>query len=70
MKEINLAVNKAIRLQSVDDILSVNQLEYRSRLTEYFSKLVSKDYSLEFNTDVLHDILGLKTNDKHFIPRL
>ena len=70
MKEINLAVNKAIRLQSVDDILSVNQLEYRSRLTEYFSKLVSKDNSLEFNTDVLHDIIGLKTNDKHFIPRL
>jgi hypothetical protein len=66
MTKINEQVIKAVKLQTIEDILSVNQTEYRQRLTEYFSRVSVKD----FNSDVLHDINGLKHNDEHFLPRL
>ena len=66
MTNINEQVIKAVKLQTIDDILTVNQTEYRQRLTEYFSRVSVKD----FNSDVLHDINGLKHNDEHFLPRL
>ena len=66
MTKINEQVKNAVKLQTITDILSVNQIEYRQRLTEYFSRVLVKD----FNSDVLHDINGLKHNDEHFIPRL
>jgi len=66
MTKINEQVKKAVQLQTIDDILNVNQIEYRSRLTDYFSRVEVKD----FNSDVLHDINGLKHNDEHFLPRL
>ena len=66
MKKINDQVKKAIQLQTIEDILNVNQIEYRSRLTDYFSRVKVTD----INFDVLHDINGLKHNDEHFLPRL
>ena len=66
MKKINDQVKKAIQLQTIEDILNVNQIEYRSRLTDYFSRVEVED----FNYDVLHDIIGLKYNEEHFLPRL
>ena len=66
MTKINEQVKNAVKLQTITDILSVNQIEYRQRLTEYFSRVLVKD----FNSDVLHDINGLKHNDEHFLPRL
>lgn len=66
MTKINEQVKNAVKLQTITDILSVNQIEYRQRLTEYFSRVSVKD----FNSDVLHDINGLKHNDEHFLPRL
>tara|TARA_R100000781_G_scaffold77503_1_gene47980 strand:- start:153 stop:353 length:201 start_codon:yes stop_codon:yes gene_type:complete len=66
MRKINEQVIKAVKLQTIEDILTVNQTEYRQRLTEYFSRVSVKD----FNSDVLHDINGLKHNDEHFLPRL
>ena len=66
MTKINEQVIKAVQLQTIDEILNVNQIEYIQRLTQYFER-VNVD---EFNFDVLHDINGLKHNDEHFIPRL
>jgi hypothetical protein len=66
MTKINDQVKKAIQLQTIEDILNVNQIEYRSRLTDYFSRVKVTD----INFDVLHDINGLKYNDEHFLPRL
>lgn len=66
MKTINELVRKAISLQSMDDILNINQMQYTKRLTDYFSRVKVS----EFNSDVLHDINGLKNNDEHFLTRL
>tara|TARA_R110000824_G_scaffold360035_3_gene547739 strand:+ start:535 stop:735 length:201 start_codon:yes stop_codon:yes gene_type:complete len=66
MTKINDQVKKAIQLQTIEDILNVNQIEYRRRLTDYFSRVKVTD----INFDVLHDINGLKHNDEHFLPRL
>ena len=66
MKKINDQVKQAVQLQTIEDILNVNQIEYRKRLTDYFSRVKVTD----INFDVLHDINGLKHNDEHFLPRL
>jgi len=69
MIKINEQVIKAVKLQTIEDILTVNQTEYRQRLTEYFSRIKYPSVK-DFNSDVLHDINGLKHNDEHFLPRL
>tara|TARA_R110000822_G_scaffold244144_2_gene372895 strand:+ start:851 stop:1051 length:201 start_codon:yes stop_codon:yes gene_type:complete len=66
MTKINDQVKQAVQLQTIEDILNVNQIEYRRRLTDYFSRVKVTD----INFDVLHDINGLKHNDEHFLPRL
>ena len=66
MKKINEQVKKAVSLQTMEDILNFNQIGYRKRLTDYFSRVKVTD----FNFDVLHDINGLKHNDEHFLTRL
>ena len=66
MKELNEQVKFAVSLQTMEDILNLNQIGYRERLTDYFSRVKVTD----FNSDVLHDINGLKHNDEHFLTRL
>lgn len=66
MTKINEQVKNAVKLQTITDILNVNQIEYRKRLTDYFSRVKVTD----INFDVLHDINGLKHNDEYFLPRL
>ena len=66
MKKINEQVKKAVSLQTMEDILNLNQIGYRKRLTDYFSRVKVTD----FNFDVLHDTNGLKHNDEHFLTRL
>lgn len=66
MKHLKEQVDKAVSRQTWEDILSINQIEYRERLREYFSRVDAE----EFNLDIIHDIEGLKRNDEHFLTRL
>jgi len=66
MKNVNQKVREALSFQSIDDILNINQIKYRMRLKDYFSRVKVE----EFNSDVLHDINGLKYDDEHFLTRL
>ena len=66
MKNVNQKVREALELQSLDDIFNINQMQYRKRLTQYFLRVKVS----EFNSDVLHDINGLKHNNEHFATRL
>jgi hypothetical protein len=66
MKNVNQKVREALELQSLEDIFNINQMEYRKRLTQYFLRVKVS----EFNSDVLHDINGLKYNNEHFSTRL
>ena len=45
MKTINELVRKAISLQSMDDILNINQMQYTKRLTEYFSRVKVSEFN-------------------------
>ena len=60
LNEVNELVIKAIKLQSIEEILNVSQVNYRERLTEYFFRVETT----VFNSDVLHDINGLKYKDE------
>ena len=66
MENRQINVSKAVNLQSIDELLRVDQIQYRTKLREYFNRVDVE----EFNDDVMHDINGLKTNDEHFITRL
>jgi len=67
MKEINTLVKKAIRLQTIEEICNISQMNYRQRLFNYFARI---DEVEEFTLDIMHDIQGLKYEDKHFLTRL
>jgi hypothetical protein len=66
MKNVSEQVKKSVMLLSLDEIMTINHTQYREKLTEYFNRVNVTD----FNSDVLHDINGLKYNDEHFITRL
>tara|TARA_R110002126_G_scaffold197853_1_gene345572 strand:+ start:426 stop:653 length:228 start_codon:yes stop_codon:yes gene_type:complete len=72
IKEINENVKKAVKMQSINEIMNIKQIEYRFRLFEYFKRENIKFLTDEnsFNSDVMHDIKGLKYEDKHFLTRL
>ena len=65
-------VKKALYYQSVDELINtVNQLGYRSRLYDYFERLLKEGVTVDFNNpDIRHDIHGLKQKDEHFLTRL
>jgi sugar-specific transcriptional regulator TrmB len=65
-------INKALFRQTVNEILiEVNQQEYKSRLYDYFQRLLVEGVTVDFNSpDIRHDIHGLKQKDEHFLTRL
>lgn len=72
IKEINELVNKVLMMQSIEELMNINQVEYRKRLFEYFKRektqfLLNKKC---FNSDLIHDINGLKYDDEFFVTRL
>ena len=64
--KVNELVKKSILRLSIDDLMNINHILYNQRLREYFTRVNVKD----FNSDVLHDINGLKYEDEHFVTRL
>ena len=72
IKEINENVKKAIKMQSINEVMNINQIQFRSRLFEYFKRENIKFLTNQnsFNSDAMHDINGLKYEDKHFLTRL
>lgn len=63
---VNELVKKSVLRLSIDDLMNINHILYNQRLREYFTRVNVKD----FNSDVLHDINGLKYEDEHFVTRL
>ena len=64
--KVNELVKKSVLRLSIDDLMNINHILYNQRLREYFTRVNVKD----FNSDVLHDINGLKYEDEHFVTRL
>ena len=64
-------VEKALMYQTVNDILNINQITYRQNLYNYFERLFNEKTEIDFNnSDLRHDIHGLKNNSDYFVPRL
>lgn len=63
---VNELVKKSVLRLSIDDLMNINHTLYNQRLREYFTRVNVKD----FNSDVLHDINGLKYEDEYFVTRL